>query len=227
MAGQVTMLDRHDGTSWMSRNREVVAHLRVAADEVDYVTVEAGGATTDATISVVPGSNDELLLHLGGSSILPGAAPGMVVKVCYSQNLSSFEFLTVVMERQEFGRLRVAMPRVVERRERRAASRVNVYEGKRVRLRTDWGGNLMVFDISSSGVGVVGSQNDVRRALHEGIRGVLQLTDDLRLNVWLDVRHTRRMASGSKMLMGARFLGLSSRDTAVIQNFIEARLDGE
>ncbi len=225
MAGQTSTMDRNDGTSWMSRSQEVLAHLRVAADELDYVTVEAAGEKGFATLGVLPGQESVFTLQLDGGSTLPGASPGMVMKVTYNKGSASFEFLSVVVDRGEYGKLMVGMPRVIERRERRAARRLNVSSGGRVRLDTDWGAQLVVFDISTSGIAVLATNRDTRRALADGVRGVLTLTADIRINVWLDVRHTRPMKDSTMTLIGAQFLGLPSRDLALIRNFIDARLN--
>lgn len=225
MGAQAVSIDRNGGTSWMSRRREVLAHLRVVADEVTFVKVAAGGDSDDATLSIVPGEPPELMLHLGGSTHLPAAVEGAVVKVNYAQGRSSYEFLAQVTKREEYGRVHVSLPRVVEQRERRMARRLNVYGRRKVRVHTDWGGELTVFDLSSTGLGLVGTSSDVRRVLRDGIRGVLMLTADLRMNVWLEVRHHRDLDSSGKILIGCRFLGLSSRDTTHLLNFLDARFD--
>lgn len=224
MSGQMSTLDRHDGASWMSHDREVMAHLRVVVDEVPAVTIEAGGAVSRGVLRLDATGMGRIVVGLGGDGVLPAAAPGMVVKVAYSHGSVAYEFLTAVQARGDLGRLEVAIPRVVERRNRRSAPRLNVYKGRWVRLATDWGADLAVFDISTSGIGLVARGEDVRRALASGVRGVLTLTRDLRVNVWLDVRHTRPLAEHGGTLIGARFLGLTARDARTIENFIEARL---
>jgi hypothetical protein len=225
MPGQVSHFDRYDGTSFMSREQEVLAHMRVVADDLEFVMVEAGGECTDATMSMIPNKTDQLMLHLGGSGFLRSAEPGMVVKVSYTQNQTSYSFLSVVTARAEFGRIEVAVPRLVERRERRASRRINVHAGRRVRIQTDWGGELTVFDLSTSGLGVVVPAVDVRRVQEGGIRGVLTLAEGLRLNVWLDVRHVRELKATGSVLAGARFLGLSARESAILHSYIDTRGD--
>lgn len=224
MSGQMSTLDRHDGTSWMSHDREVLAHLRVVVDEVRSVTVEAGGCAARGVLSIDSRGEGGIVVALGAGAVLPAAAPGMVVKVAYSHASVAYEFLTAVRDRGDHGRLEVAVPRVVERRERRAAPQLNVYKGRWVRLATDWGADLAVFDISTSGIGLVAQGDDVRRALASGVRGVLSLHRDTRVNVWLDVRHTRTIEDLGGTLIGARFLGLSSRDGRIIETYINARL---
>jgi len=224
MAGQMSMLDRNDGTSWMNRDNEVVAHLRVAADELDFVTVEAGRESQYAYLSLVPGENRYFLLHTGGDAVFPSAVTGSTIRVVYERNAATYEFLSVVTERMEGGKLSVAFPQFIERRERRASRRVDVRRGAPVQLCTDRGAELTVFDLSTSGLGIVADRSQTRQLMSDGIRGVLALTDDLRINVWLDVRHSRKLAGSDQMFVGARFLGLSGRELSALRNFIEGRL---
>ena len=223
MAGQMNMLDRNDGTSWMSRDNEVVAHLRVAVDELDFVTVEAGRESQFASLSLVPGEERYFLLHTGGDAVFPSAQAGAVVKVSYERDASVHEFLSVVMERRPGGSLAVAFPQFIERRERRASRRVQVRADAGIRIQTDRGAEFTVYDLSTSGVGLVASQEEAVAVSKDGIRGVLTLSEDLRVNVWLDVRHTRKLGRSNRMLVGARFLGLSVRELAALRSFIDGR----
>jgi len=227
MGGDAVMLDRHDGTSWMNRGLEVLAHLRVVADEVFSVTVEAGGARVDAPMHVDSSGQAELVLHLGDGGQLPGAVPGSVVRVSYVHGSSSFRFLSVVNHRATLGRVHIAVPSMVEQRERRASKRLNVYADAGVQLHTDRGMVLKVWDLSGTGVGVVGTAEDVLHAAEGGIRGVLCLSETLRLNVWLDVRHTRELQVPGKIFMGCRLMGCAERDTRAIRSFVDARQSGD
>jgi c-di-GMP-binding flagellar brake protein YcgR len=220
----MSMLDRNDGTSWMNRDNEVLAHLRVAADELDFVTVEAGRESQYAELSLVPGQSRYFQLHTGGDAVFPSAVSGAVIKVVYERNSATYEFLSVVTERMAGGTLAVAFPQFIERRERRASRRVDVRGGARVQLHTDRGAALTVFDLSTSGLGIVATPEQTQELMSDGIRGVLALTDDLRINVWLDVRHARPLEDADKMFVGARFLGLSGRELSALRNFIEGRL---
>ena len=223
MAGQMNMLDRNDGTSWMSRDNEVVAHLRVAIDEVDFVTVEAGRESQFATLSLVPGETRYFLLHTGGDAVFPAAEVGAVIKVGYERGSSAHEFLSVVMERRPGGALAVAFPQFIERRERRVSRRVHVRRDASVALFTDRGSEFNVYDISTSGLAFVAGPKEAKRVASDGVRGVLTLSEDCRINVWLDVRHTRALGTTGKMIVGARFLGLSSRELVTVQTFIDER----
>ena len=221
------MLDRHDGTSWMNRELEVLAHLRVVADEVFSVTVEAGGARVEAPMHVDSNGQAELVMHLGDGGQLPGAVPGAAVRISYVHGSSSFQFLSVVNHRAALGRIHVALPTMVEQRERRASRRVNVYANGGVQLHTDRGVVLTVWDLSTTGVGVVGTAKDVLDAAEGGIRGVLCLSETLRLNVWLDVRHTRELQVPGKVFLGCRLMGASEHDTRTIRRFVEAWPSGD
>ena len=227
MAGQTSMLDRNDGTSWMNRDNEVVAHLRVAADELEFVTVEAGRESQFAQLSLVPGQTRYFELHTGGDAVFPSAETGSVIKVVYERNATAYEFLSVVTERMEGGKLAVAFPQFIERRERRASRRLDVRGGSRVQLCTDRGAELAVVDLSTSGLGVMANRAQTRQLIADGIRGVLRLTADLRINVWLDVRHSRQLEGADQMFVGARFLGLSGREQAALRNYIEGRLSSQ
>ncbi len=223
MAGQMNMLDRNDGTSWMSRDNEVMAHLRVAVDEVDFVTVEAGRGSQFAYLSLVPGEERYFLLHIGGEAVFPSADAGAVVKVSYERGSSVHEFLSVVMERRSGGVLAVAFPQFIERRERRASRRLQVRPDAGIRIQTDRGAEFTVYDVSTSGVGLVCSPEEAVAVAKDGIRGVLTLSEDLRINVWLDVRHSRTLSRPGRMFVGARFLGLSVREFATLRRFIDGR----
>lgn len=226
MAGQMNMLDRNDGTSWMSRDNEVVAHLRVAIDEIDFVTVEAGRESQFAYLSLVPGETRFFLLHTGGDAVFPAAEVGAVVKVGYERGSSAHEFLSVVMERRPGGTLAIAFPQFIERRERRVSQRVRVRRDASVALFTDRGSEFNVYDISTSGIGFVAGPKEAQQVTADGVRGVLTLGEGCKVNVWLDVRHTRALGTTGKMFVGARFLGLSSRELATLQTFIDGRSSG-
>ena len=63
------------------------------------------------------------------------------------------------------------------------------------------------------------------KAGHESkfVHALLKLGEDYKFNVWLDVRHTRALGTTGKMIVGARFLGLSSRELATLQAFMDER----
>jgi c-di-GMP-binding flagellar brake protein YcgR len=225
MAGQISMLDRNDGTSWMNRQKEVMAHLQVAVDELEFVTVEAGRESQFAYLSLVPGQREHFLLYTGGHAVFPSAVTGSVIKVVYERDAASYEFLSVVTERMEGGKLAVSFPQFIERRERRSSRRVDVGEDERVHVCTDQGEELSVSDLSMSGVGIVASRAEARQLMKDGIRGVLQLGDS-RISVWLDVRHSRKLGT-DEAFVGARFLGLSAAERSALRNFIERRLEAE
>ena len=225
MAGQISMLDRNDGTSWMNREKEVMAHLQVAVDELEFVTVEAGRETQFAYLSLVPGQEEHFLLYTGGHAVFPSAVSGSVIKVIYERDAASYEFLSVVTERMEGGKLAVAFPQFIERRERRASRRVDVSQDERVQICTEQGEELAVCDLSMSGVGMVVARAEARQLMENGIRGVLQLGDS-RISVWLDVRHSRKLGV-DEAFVGARFLGLSVAERSALRNFIERRLEAK
>ena len=207
----------------MSRDNEVVAHLRVAIDEVDFVTVEAGRESQFAYLSLVPGEISVLPAAHGrrcglsrrrgrgcGQDWLRAGLVGARVPECRDGTASGWHARGGLSPVHRAAGASGFPPCTV----RRDAS---------VALFTDRGGEFNVYDISTSGIGFVADPQDAKQVTTDGVRGVLKLGEDCKVNVWLDVRHTRALGTTGKDDRWRRFLGLSSRELATLQTFMDER----
>lgn len=117
----------HLPAAWLSRPADVRAHLRAAAHRHGMVELALGPLILPAVFPV-EGVQTEGFSVLLIRPAPPGshAAPGQPVQVHYGDALAQCSFLTELRRVPSTGPWELALPKAIERRERRAVSRIPV-----------------------------------------------------------------------------------------------------
>ena len=155
------MMGNRSGSQWLTREKDVVAHLFFAASEINTVELEVAGQAILGSISFP--SVEARCFSFFVSDSMDGAveAPelGKVVRVRYSRGESVYTYLTAVAEVMDRNRWRLEFPRTIERNEQRIAARHRMgATGGAFRLRLDLDGtqhNLAIYDMSTGGLGFI------------------------------------------------------------------------
>jgi len=207
--------------TWLSRNQDVMNHLRTASTQVREVHAELGGVQAFGRIRRIIGSRDAYELVWANGQDLRHAKTGTIVRFSYALDRFNHEFLAQVVGRGDQNALRFSPPPVVQARDRRAAERVRIPAPIDVRIQTQGHTDWEVFDLSTSGAAIVVPTEQVELLQKDGVRGFLRLPDCTRVAVWLEARHIRDHAIHGYKLVGTRFIGISSTSHTAIERALD------
>ncbi len=211
------------GALWLTRAKDVVAHLFFAAAEISHVLVDHAGTTRSGTLSFPDVERRRITVTLDAVAGDPGAvppspAPGTVVRLRYFRGDAAYAFLTSVVATPAPAAWALEFPTTIERNERRIARRQRVLGvgGFRARLHLDEGAVVLpIFDLSTAGVGLVFDPARIRLLPGRSLPVTLVLPSGDTVPALVEISNVRDLPGGSaERVAGCRFLGLSPADLA-------------
>jgi len=208
-------------TMWLTREKDVVAHLFFAAAEIGDVQVDFAGCSVSGTISFPTVESREFSFFLAGDAIHEPPAPGTVVRVRYFRGQAAYSFLTVVTDISDSRRWLLEFPRTIERNERRIVPRCRVMAGGGFRIRLDLGDGpvrtLPLFDLSAAGAGVIFNEAQHPFVIGRAMAGSVVLPGGTVVPALVEVRNIRDLPGGDgEKVAGCRFVGLAPSDHAAL-----------
>jgi len=216
------MLGNRSGSQWLTREKDVVAHLFFAASEINTVEVELGGQSILGSISFP--SVEAQCFSFFVSDSMDGAVDtppeGTVVRVRYSRGESLYTYLTAVAEVMDRNRWRLEFPRTIERNEQRIAARHRMSSQSTggFRLRLDLDGtqyNQAIYDMSTGGLGFIFDPSSTPITEGRALAANICLPDGSTIPVLIEIANVRPMGGGRKeCIAGCSFIGLASSDHA-------------
>ena len=217
------MMGNRSGSQWLTREKDVVAHLFFAASEINTVELEIGGQAILGSISFP--SVEARCFSFFVSDSMDGAveAPelGKVVRVRYSRGESVYTYLTAVAEVMDRNRWRLEFPRTIERNEQRIAARHRMgAKGGAFRLRLDLDGtqhNLAIYDMSTGGLGFIFDPKATPIIEGRALAANVCMPDGSTIPILIEIANVRPMGGGRKeCIAGSQFIGLASSDHALL-----------
>lgn len=214
-----TMASGRSATMWLTREKDVVAHLFFAAAEIGDVQVDMAGSSISGTISFPAVELREFSFYLGAEpldQVLP-PQPGTVVRVRYFRGEAAYSFLTAVTDISDARRWRLEFPRTIERNDRRIAPRRRVMAGGGFRIRLDMGDGVMrtlpLFDLSAAGAGIIFNPSQHAFVIGHSLSGSLVLPGGAAVPVLVEISNLRDLPGGDgEKVAGCRFVGLAASD---------------
>ena len=199
---------------WLSRERDVISHLFYATAEIGDAVVELAGQPLEGTLAMPDPKAGTFAFFLAEGQV-PRAQPttGAVVRVSYVQGGAAYAFLTVIAEHDGHRRLELRFPSSIERSDRRTEERRKVFGS------TGWGFQerepqvrlLQLYDVSPTGLGLVGARTD--RQLYPGaaLSGAVQMPSGARAAARLEVRHARALpGDATAVIVGCRVIEMAA-----------------
>jgi hypothetical protein len=219
------MLENRSGSQWLTREKDVVAHLFFAASEINTVEIELGGQAVLGSISFP--SVEAQCFSFFVSDSMDGAvdAPkqGTVVRVRYSRGESVYTYLTAIAEVMDRNRWRLEFPRTIERNEQRIAARHRMGAQQAVggfRLRLDLDGNQYsqaIYDMSTGGLGFIFDPGSTPVTEGRALAANICMPEGSTIPVLIEIANVRPMGGGRKeCIAGCQFIGLASSDHALL-----------
>jgi hypothetical protein len=224
------MLGNQSGSQWLTREKDVVAHLFFAASEINTVEIEIGGQSILGSISF-PSVEAQCFSffvsdNMDGAVEVPKA--GIVVRVRYSRGESVYTYLTAIAEVMDRNRWRLEFPRTIERNEQRIAARHRM--GSQAtggfRLRLDLDGNQYsqaIYDMSTGGLGFIYDPGSTPITEGRALAANICMPDGATIPVLIEIANVRPMGGGRKeCIAGCQFIGLASSDHALLARALSA-----
>ena len=216
------MVNSRGGSQWLTREKDVVAHLFFAASEINTVEIELSGQAILGSISFP--SVEAQCFSFFVSDSMDGAVespdPGTVVRVRYSRGDSVYSYLTAVAEVMDRNRWRLDFPRTIERNEQRIAARhrMGAQATGGFRLRLDLDGNQYnqaIYDMSTGGLGFIYDPKATPVTDGRALAANICMPDGSTIPVLIEIANVRPMGGGRKeCIAGCSFIGLASSDHA-------------
>jgi hypothetical protein len=217
------MQGNRSGSQWLTREKDVVAHLFFAASEINTVEVELSGQSILGSISFP--SVEAQCFSFFVSDSMDGAVEsptaGTVVRVRYSRGESVYTYLTAVAEVIDRNRWRLEFPRTIERNEQRIAARHPMgSKATGFRIRLDLDGkqyNQPIFDMSTGGLGFIFDPSTMAVMEGKAVAANICMSDSTTIPVLIEIANVRPMGGGRKeCIAGCSFIGLASSDHAML-----------
>lgn len=210
---------------WLTREKDVIAHLYFAAAEIGVVEVEVGGVTLSGAITypAVESRSFGFIPHEGTGTEAPEIQEGQVVRVFYGCEGSTYDYLTAISDGANSRRWQLEFPRTIERNQARIVRRHRTHSvaGRSYHLRIDLGGEkpavFSLFDLSTAGMGFIFSPADHEFHIGRAMAGNLCLPGNTTIPVLIEARSLRSLASGGgQEVCGCRFIGIATADQSVL-----------
>ncbi|MFZ5478258.1 MAG: flagellar brake protein [Myxococcota bacterium] len=207
---------------WLIQPGDIVAHLYFVAASISEVVATGPGLVLTGRMRYPE----------GGVGVLTPSAPfdpiaaGTPVCIEYTSNLDHYRFYSRVVSCDPFGDVRIALPRAIERRDRRLNERFPIPRapgyGFRPTSPVD-AASMPLHDLSVGGVGLVHFGSDSPWNVGDLVDGDVLLPGEHPLPTCLEVRHARPIPRRpGETLVGTRITAIATIDRARLARWLAA-----